>query len=81
MTDLLTLLLLGIPMVVIIFFVVSLERYLVANRKNREYPGSFSSEEKKKGKVLLIASAALAIALVALIVGMILLLTQEISFM
>lgn len=71
----------GIPIAALWFFFSSLYRYLSAKRKNKTEPDSFSVEEMKKRKLLLIVSSVIAGVLVAVVVAFAILLFSAVAFM
>lgn len=71
----------AIPLAILGFFAVSLIRYLSARKQERELPGSIPPQDMKTRKVLLIISAVIAGALVAMVIGLIALLYMAVAFM
>lgn len=48
----------GSPIVFLVWFILSLCRYLIAKRQNKQCPGHFSADEIKQRKFMLILSGA-----------------------
>ena len=71
----------AIPAVLILFFAISLYRYRSAKTQNEQQPGSFSPEEMKRRKLMLIIASVVAIILVAVVIGFIALLFMAVAFM
>lgn len=74
----------GLPLAAIVFFAVSLVRYLQAkikNKKSGEPFSVYSRDEIKKRLTLLIIAIIVAIAEAAIITGVILLLLNAIAYM
>ena len=84
LSNLFSLFFFGLPLAAIVFFAVSLVRYLqakIANKKSGEPFSVYSRDEIKKRLTLLIISIVVAIAVVAVITGVILLLLNAIAYM
>ncbi len=74
-------LLFAIPIVMLVFFGVSLYRYLTAKKKNEATPGTFSDEEiKRRKKILTIASVIVGV-LVAIVIGFTILMFMAVAYM
>ena len=71
----------GLPVLALVFFVISLWRFISAKRKNKIQPGSFPVEEIKRRKRLLVISSVIAGFFVVVIVGLIALLYTAVAFM
>lgn len=71
----------GIPAILLLLFGISVYRYVSAKKANREQPGTYSPEEMKKRKLLLIVSSAVAGVLVAVVIGFVALLFMAVAFM
>lgn len=72
---------LAIPLMTLIFFVVSLCEYLSARKREKREPGSVSPEEMKRRKTMLIVSSVIAGVLLAIVVGFVGLLYMAVAFM
>lgn len=70
-----SLLVIGLPVASIVFFIVSLVRFLTGRKKGCE------AQEIKHRKVLLVVSSIIMAVLVASIIGMIALLYMAVAFM
>lgn len=70
-----------LPIAAIVFFIISLVRYISARNSYRYKTGSISKEELKKRKLLLIISSVIMAVLVAVVVGFIFLLVMAIAYM
>ena len=70
-----------IPLVMLVYVGISIYRYVSAKRKNREEPGSFTEEEMKKRRTVLIVSAVVTGVLVAVVVGFLAMLVMAIAYM
>lgn len=71
----------GTPIILIILFGVVLCRYIYAKAQNRKAPGTFSPEEIKKRKILLIVLSAVLAVLAAVVIGFISLMNQAVANM
>lgn len=71
----------GIPASMFLFFGISLYRYRRAKKENREHPGTYSPEEMKKRKLMLIVSSVIVGVLLAVIIGFIVLMYMAVAFM
>ncbi len=71
----------GIPTIAFLFFISSLYRYKCAKKKNKEMPDSFSIEEVKKRKIMLIVSAVIAGVLIITVVSLIVMLMMAVAYM
>ncbi len=70
-----------IPLAALIFAAVCIYRYCTARRKNKTVPGSFSTQEMKMRKLLMIISIVIAGIFLVIVVGFILLLFMAVAFM
>lgn len=70
-----------IPIIAIAFLIVSIRRYVSAVRNNKEKPDTFSAEEIKKRKTLLIISIIIMSVFAAVVIGLILLSFMAVAFM
>ena len=70
-----------IPIIAIAFLIVSICRYVSAVGKNKETPDTFSAEEIKKRKTLLIISIIIMSVFAAVVIGLILLSFMAVAFM
>ncbi len=71
----------GVPLLVLLFFLVSLYRYFSAKRRNEAEPGAFSDEEMQRRKTLLKTSCTLVIILLAVLGGLAALFYMAIAYM
>ena len=71
----------AIPLFALGFFGVSLYRYLYAKKANRKNPDTFSAEEIKNRKLLLVVSSVIVGVLVAIVIGIVILLCMAIAYM
>ena len=71
----------SIPVAVIVFFVISLIRFLCAKRKNRMVPGTFSEAQLKARRLCLIVSSVVAGIMVIVVLTFVGLLFMAIAFM
>lgn len=71
----------GMPIILIIFFCVSIDRYISAKKQNKESPGTYSDTEIKKRKITLILSGVVAGIFVVIIIGLIVLLSMAVAYM
>ena len=69
MYDILSLLYYAIPAGALIFFIVSLVRYIVAKNKNKKVPGTYSESQMKNIKTLLKISSLIAGVMAGVILG------------
>jgi len=70
-----------IPASALVFFIVSLVRFVYARRKNKRSPGTYSEEAMKSRKICLIVSSVIAGILAAVVLGFIGLLMMAVAFM
>lgn len=71
----------GIPSALIVLFGVSLYRYLSAKRKNRQVPGTFSPEEIKRRKTVLVVLSVMTGILLVVVIAFTVLLSMAIAYM
>lgn len=71
----------GIPLAAIVFFVVSVYRYVKAKRANKRQPGTFSEEEVNSRKLCMIVSSVIMGILVLIVVGLAVLLFMAVAYM
>ena len=71
----------GIPVILLVLFGVSVYRYDSAKKRNQAVPGTFSEEEIKKRKTMLIVLSVIAGVLAAVVIGFVVLLYMAIAFM
>lgn len=71
----------GVPLLSVLFLVVSLYRYLAARRRNETEPGSFSDAELRRRKTLFLAALVLALLLLTVMGGLIALFYMSIAYM
>lgn len=71
----------GLPVLALIFFIVSLCRFIYAKKKNKIQPGWFGVAEMRKRKRLLVISSVIAGVFAAVIVGLAILLYTAVAFM
>lgn len=70
-----------IPIILIALFGVCLYRYIIAKRKNKKKPGTFSDNEVKLRFLLLILTFVMMLVFVSVVVGFIALLYMAVAFM
>lgn len=70
-----------IPAAAILFFAVSLFRYLYAKHKNKRTPGTYSDSQIKSRKICLIVSSVIAGILVVVVLAFIGLMMMAVAFM
>lgn len=70
-----------IPLFAVLFFSVSLFRYLYAKQKNKRTPGRYSDAQIKSRKVCLIVSSVVAGILAVVVLVFIGLLMMAVAFM
>jgi len=71
----------GLPTILLIFFIVSLCLYISAKRKNKAVPDSFSVQQIRTRKILLIVSAVITGIFILIEVGFIALLAMAVANM
>ncbi len=71
----------AIPIILIALFGISLYRYISARKQNKVAPGTFSDDEIKKRKEMLIAFSVIAGVLAAIVIGIIALMFMAVAFM
>lgn len=71
----------AIPAILILFIGISFYRYRLAKKQNEEAPGTYSAEEIKRRKIMLIIASVAAGVLVAVVIGFIALLFMAVAFM
>lgn len=71
----------AVPPIVIIFFLVSLSKYRAAKARCAQEPTSADQKELKKRKTILIAASVIAGVLVAIVIGLIILVSTSIAYM
>ena len=70
-----------IPIGAVLFFCISLFRYLHAKHKNKRTPGTYSDAKLKSRKICLIVSSVIAGILAVVVVSFIGLLMMAVAFM
>ena len=70
-----------IPVSAAVFFFVSIFRYVLAKRKNKKMPGSYTPEQMKSRKICLIVSSVIAGILALVVLAFIGLLMMAVAFM
>ena len=70
-----------IPVAMLVFFIVSLCRFVSAKKKNRQVPGTFDKNQIMIRTIVLVVSSVLVLVPLALMIGIILLFTGAIAFM
>lgn len=71
----------GVPVMLLVAFGISLERYIAAKKQNKRVPGIFPPEEIKKRKILLIALSVVLGVLAAIVIGLLVLLSMAVAYM
>ncbi len=71
----------AIPILLLSFLGISIYRYISAKRQNAKAPDTFSSNELKTRKLLLIISAVLTAVFVTIVVGFVALLFLAVAYM
>ena len=70
-----------IPLFAVLFFGISLFRYLYAKHKNKRTPGTYSDTQIKSRKICLIESSVIAGILAVVVLAFIGLLMMAVAFM
>lgn len=70
-----------IPLFAVLFFGISLFRYLYAKHKNKRTPGTYSDTQIKSRKICLIVSSVIAGILAVVVLAFIGLLMMAVAFM
>jgi len=71
----------SIPIILIALFGISVYRYVSAKKQNKVAPGTFSDDEIKKRKIMLIVLSVITAVLAAIVIGFIVLLFMAVAFM
>ncbi|MBQ8523469.1 MAG: hypothetical protein IJ457_02470 [Clostridia bacterium] len=71
----------SIPIILIALFGISVYRYVSAKKQNKAAPGTFSDDEIKKRKIMLIVLSVITAVLAAIVIGFIVLLFMAVAFM
>lgn len=69
------------PIILIALFGVALYRYMSANKQNKVSPGTFSDDEIKKRKSMLISLSIISGILIAIVIGFCALMFLAVAFM
>ncbi len=72
---------LSVPVIAIIYFIISLVRYQSAKKKNKQLPDTYNKEEMKSRKRNLIISSCIAGILFAIIIAFVCLFFIGIAYM
>lgn len=80
-TIIFNILFLGIPLALIVLFVVSLCRYKSSVKQNKKVPGTFSDEEIKKRRTILAVFSVIAGIIAVIVIGLIALMFMAVAFM
>ncbi len=70
-----------IPILLIVFLVISVKRYTSAKKKNVAEPGTFSESEMKSRKAVMVIAIVMASVFLAVVLGLIVLLFMAVAFM
>ena len=71
----------AIPAILLALFGISVYRYVSAKKQNEAVPGTFTEEEIKKRKTMLIVLSVIAGVLATVVIGFVILLYMAIAFM
>lgn len=71
----------AIPAAAVLFFFISLFRYLSGRHRNRRQPGSVSEQSMRTRRILLIISSVIAGILVAFVAALIALMMLAVAYM
>ena len=71
----------SIPIILIALLGISVYRYVSAKKQNKAAPGTFSDDEIKKRKIMLIVLSVITAVLAAIVIGFIVLLFMAVAFM
>ena len=71
----------SIPIILIALFGISVYRYVSAKKQNKVAPGTFSDDEIKKRKIMLIVLSVITAVLAAIVIGFIALMFMAVAFM
>ena len=71
----------SIPIILIALFGISVFRYVSAKKQNKAAPGTFSDDEIKKRKIMLIVLSVITAVLAAIVIGFIALMFMAVAFM
>ncbi len=71
----------SIPILIVIFFIASLCRYVYAKHKNTKEPDFFPAKEMDKRKTFLIVSSTAAGTLVLIVLGITILMYLAVKYM
>ena len=72
---------LGIPIVFLGWFILSLCRYLIAKRQNKQSPGHYSADEIKQRRFMLILSGAVLATFFLVVFSFIAMLYTSVAYM
>ena len=70
-----------IPVTAILFFGISLFRYLRAAHQNKKVPGTFGEKQMKSRKICLVVSSVIVGAMAAVVIAFVGLLMMAVAFM
>jgi len=76
-----TILFFGIPAILLIFAAISLRRYRSAKEQNEDEPDTYSAEEIKRRKIMMIIAYVVLGVIAAVVIGFIALFFMAIAFM
>lgn len=71
----------AVPLAALVFFVVSLVRFIIAKNKYKRFPESFDERNMSKLRMLLIISSVIIGVLLAIVIGFAALLTMAVAYM
>lgn len=71
----------GIPAAILVFFAVSLYRYLNARKRNKIQPGTVPEDEMSWRKMILVISSVILGILLVIVVGLAVLLYMAVAYM
>ena len=71
----------AIPIILVIYWGLSIYRYVTAKKQNKVVPGTFSDAEIKKRKIRLIILSVISVVFLAIVIGFIALIYMAVAYM
>ncbi len=79
--DLYEMLFFSIPIASIVLLIISIYRYISAKKQNKAVPNTYSHDEIKKRRIMLIVMSVIVAVVVTIVVGFMLLLFSALAHM
>lgn len=71
----------ALPIASVVLLIISIFRYIVARKRNKAVPNTYSDDEIKKRKIMMIAMIIIAGVLVTIVISLMALLFLAVAYM